>query len=468
MMWDGRNFRYRLAATFVMLLNFYPLCSNNSKLRVPALERTFESLSNKSNVPAFDEPSSWAFAIAKNTKTVDGEALSTMRLPDDFTTTATTVPSLPESKKPRLILHVGPGKTGTSSIQSFLYKNQLGAALLRNDSAYGQYIKAFPLVFTKDRLRVDEIFQTTNFSENLAEHARLNHTVIISNEFLGDIPRRNEAVWQAFREAFAPFDVTILVTYRRFFDWWLSMYTQRAKVQSKTGLLPFPTELEESLDRARNASTSESQEPNKPFGGPTSAVHPVRKIIDLYEEEGFPRVNVFNFHAASNDVVAHFYCQILGEFSTTCLSLRKSRAPPIKLNTRNRDWEYDRLARGFLRKFGMCKVPVRGNCPNHVLMKNAIKHRHEAALNFTVTDFPKTCLSKALADRFLNISLSLEQSVMPDYFATNAQDHRDRFRSLFVEQEFCNVDVDAVTSDDGWMAYLNNSVITRIRNSTND
>lgn len=76
-------------------------------------------------------------------------------------------------QRARVILHVGPGKTGTSSIQSFLYdKSAETQRILRNDNVYPQYIKAMPIHHrmtggneTYKRGFVDSILNQTQFTK---------------------------------------------------------------------------------------------------------------------------------------------------------------------------------------------------------------------------------------------------------------------------------------------------------------
>lgn len=174
---------------------------------------------------------------------------------------------------------------------------------------------------------------------------------MISQEFLGVIAAGNVQVFEAFHKVFGSFDdVTIVVSYRRFFDWWFSMYTQKAKSASFRGLEPFATELERDL--LETPKRSINFEGNwGPFGGPGIAVHPTRQQVDLYRQKGFHQSVIFNYHDTT-DLVADFFCQILGTASATCIDLRARKAPITK-NVRNRDWEYGRLTYAFLSKLGI-------------------------------------------------------------------------------------------------------------------
>jgi hypothetical protein len=398
--------------------------------------------------------------------------------------------------RPRVILHVGPGKTGTSSIQEAIYWQD--EKVLKLDNFYQQRIVAFPLSFPSNPKDSDEkikesvlqILEKDNFLEKMAFRAAQGHNVIISHEFLGNIPRANIFIWEKLRQVLDPFDTQVVVTYRRFYEWWLSMYAQNAARSAKTenGLASFAVELNRTMVAARLLKLN-PEHPNFPFGGPEEVVHPTQKQMNLYKEKGFPNVTIFNMHdlATKDDLVPEFYCHSLGETSHTCHSMRSATTRTVWHENRgDLLWEYDRIAQAFLQKastlaggateYGSSALLTRAiqlrkdnrrqnrivsdipitPAEMHDALTMMIHKRQETTLNRTTQDFPMTCMSRDQAHVFLDISLRMEKEILPDYYASSngEQQHRREFEKSFQSHQFCNVDVVKVVEDDSWRDFV--------------
>ena len=85
------------------------------------------------------------------------------------------------AKKPKAIFHVGPGKTGTSTIQYVFKSHQ---RFLEEDGFYSVPIAALRLSGAKNEVAVAETLNKT--IQQLTFHAANGHHVIISNEHLGN------------------------------------------------------------------------------------------------------------------------------------------------------------------------------------------------------------------------------------------------------------------------------------------
>jgi hypothetical protein len=170
-------------------------------------------------------------------------------------------------KKPfeRVLLHVGPGKTGTTSIQHFLFSNHAAlwargfygpAALRRGGGGGGQHIE-LPLLFgarhgSRERLtgvRIDSIEERREFvaSAMAAEIAAVGgaDTLLVSSELLFGA---DAAAIDAYRRFFEPYAERFesLMYLRRQDRWVASSVLQKRK----TG-----TRLDTSLDTRVGASS---------------------------------------------------------------------------------------------------------------------------------------------------------------------------------------------------------------------
>lgn len=142
------------------------------------------------------------------------------------------------SDKPKLIVHVGPGKTGTSAIQKWLSDSR---DQLRTDG-YLYPDPDRPAYFDANGDLLCELLATApNGTESLIEerlilvlnemaaaaHINACHTVILSNELLCNTPRPNLEV---LKRHLAPlFDFSILMVVRDPWSWMWSSWVQGVK-----------------------------------------------------------------------------------------------------------------------------------------------------------------------------------------------------------------------------------------------
>ena len=368
------------------------------------------------------------------------------------------------NRKPRAILHVGVGKTGTSSIQS-LYKS-FGATFAK-DNYYWVPVKAFRLRFKisteKEKKYAQEVFQTTKFVESLEEHAKQGHNVFISNEHLAAIPLSNRETVRMLTQALAPFNTTVVVGYRRFFEWWLSVYRFNAKGLTRKfrGLPSFAAKLEHDMTDASTRALP--LDPEEPFGGPPPSItHPTQRIIQIYQDMGFEHLSIFNMHEDERGVVPGFYCKYMGESSHTCQ--RTLQEGDIRANSATSGFENDRVAWGFVMWIEEVKS-VRGsfdrktkNAVANAITRATEKQSHNLKTSNTTYQFPKQCLSSSLATEFLRFSLAMEQALLPAYNDKDEVVHTERFWSFQKQGKFCNVDVDKVVNDASWQAFITKTI----------
>lgn len=139
------------------------------------------------------------------------------------------------------IVHVGPPKTGSTSLQKTLKDHRKSLARDNFDSFPGSAVRtegwsARQVAKCLDRLSKDQasyeqrIKNNINCTraldqfENFLDHARLaNRNIILSTELFGDFLIDIPALATALRD----FETAIVVMHRPYFDWLRSMYTQR-------------------------------------------------------------------------------------------------------------------------------------------------------------------------------------------------------------------------------------------------
>ena len=132
--------------------------------------------------------------------------------------------------RPKCFLHVGPHKTGTTSLQTALYTH---ACLLEQDgwhqpsrnqfSQEHQGPKQFANVafsIQQDEPNASAVWQS--FQGWISARLRRNESIVLSSEELD----RRSVKRSLLASVLAPFETTVVVGYRMFFDWMLSLYRQ--------------------------------------------------------------------------------------------------------------------------------------------------------------------------------------------------------------------------------------------------
>jgi len=159
-----------------------------------------------------------------------------------------------EQAKPHLVLHVGPSKTGTTSLQTDLTRFQDRGYLAADNYFYaGRYYHPFynekgilqvnkttsPLLDEARGMLQKECTLSprsrccAEFKRQLDEYRRLGLNVILSDEAFNHF-WLSPADYHAIREALQDeWDVVVVVGYRRFYEWIASYKYQRDRLDHK-------------------------------------------------------------------------------------------------------------------------------------------------------------------------------------------------------------------------------------------
>ena len=397
----------------------------------------------------------------------------------------------PNRQRPVAILHVGVHKTATSTIQHALYgevskengttTNPERSFLVRNN-VHPVRILAAPLCNgegvggEEDGLRpddwntqngatttttvgvencrkardyVDSSLNRTSFLQTMEEHASKGEGVIVSNEFLGVIRRGgcSTVVWDRLRSAFSGYETTVVVGYRRYFEWVLSYYHQQAWVSHDVARRTFP---DFAGDDGEELASSR-------WRAPFHSVHPAKAELELYRSEGFGNAVVFNMHDRTPDgtIVSDFLCAA-DRGGSLCgrarreLS-RKGGGEGGRVENRfEHGEEYYYLSAVLLERMGRIDCWWDEDCIETVTRR--IRRFNRDDLGQTVLDLPRACLSDDRASRLLEASLRFEKDLLPDWYASPGGEraHREEFGSYLGEGKFCSLDARKVLDSPAW------------------
>ena len=223
-------------------------------------------------------------------------------------------------RKPLLVMHVGTGKTGTTVLQTELeslesYLNKDGytyqGKFIRQQPSYQEHftpllesiMPRYEQVPAARRCTQLEGRCIQNFKDELAILRKRGQDVIISEEWA--ISLGSAAELRLAKAALVEWDVLVVVTYRRLWEWLPSFWRQDVGGKYMEKMLE-PIPLSMSL---HNFVTTFGRGQRWRAGKYTTA------LLEHYKPH-FP-VAVLNFHA-SKDIVANFLCNVLPGANTSC------------------------------------------------------------------------------------------------------------------------------------------------------
>ncbi|KAL7447171.1 hypothetical protein ACHAXM_010539 [Skeletonema potamos] len=330
----------------------------------------------------------------------------------------------------KVVLHVGPHKTGSTTIQAALNTESYIHSLFVDNYITSQEIDA---VSTKNALK--DCFEgkcSSKMKLQIKKALKENLNVIISSEQF-DYYRPIEDIKHFFREFSS---VQILVVYRRFFEWILSNYVQLRRSHWDEWY------KNKAMKRQNFVQFFESTN--------ISSIYKLdRYSVSAYKDyKKHFNVTLVNMHAASGDVLDNFFCNPMLNATGTC-KLRRDKQ--LQLGQHNvapsNAVVYDEIA------IAACDAKLLN--PTKISRKNArklFKHHQEISLNLTALDIPRRCPSTQKLDELLAVSLEVEREYFPTFFASEQgeKELRKKFQNMVSKLSFCSVDTAKVLADPAW------------------
>mmetsp|Transcript_20665 Transcript_20665/g.48778 ORF Transcript_20665/g.48778 Transcript_20665/m.48778 type:complete len:604 (-) Transcript_20665:517-2328(-) len=270
----------------------------------------------------------------------------------------------PKNKKPSVVIHVGPHKTGSSTVQRFLYENR--DEILSNDGYVNGYIESgregpknlaslvvchntdAKQVATQGNLKdwcLDPDAAERDFDEilnDLHRHnsrvvgeegeegdgddgdgsSRFRHLVLSCEEFdrLGfDIDWLSEKLTTSNNDR-NNFEIRVVVYYRRFHDWIGSYYNELAKKRLTRHYLPMI--YKETFRNLTFPTPSEWMEEHLEDYIHQHAVAVRERFASAFGEDA---VTVLDFHDEDESLEESFFCRGMPEATWSCDLARSQR-----------------------------------------------------------------------------------------------------------------------------------------------
>ena len=346
------------------------------------------------------------------------------------------------SYRPKLILHIGPPKTGTTSIQCGLAR--LSGTLAHMDNYY--YIGS-PCAHKGDIYNINnqtgsppirpiyDLYQYVDVARNppastmdfFEQHHRQNHSLILSAEKFSSL-KDSERHLSNLRNIFPAhkWDVQIIVTYRRYYEWIPSMYHQTSvgAKRFREDIHSIQDYVRQRWDEGKNNQNEISTATTKATATATASTittkttqvesleniilkeHPTIRNVLTYQKK-FP-VILFNCHQSNDndDLVTNFICHAVPEAHHTCNFIRASNMTYAKKHESHNADRYV-LAREAHER-GLLKEDLDPTSMRVIETKfNALYGDG----NHSISP-PQICLSKEQEHFLWNISLASEEYIM--------------------------------------------------------
>lgn len=347
-----------------------------------------------------------------------------------------------EDDEPSIILQVGPHKTGTTALQSFIYN----------------IAKARNAVLLEDNLRIPLTHELPGTFDGEGVGLILPHCSI--NRHKRDGGQMSEAMCGPMRETFPQFvvdaynksqnilvvaedfdrpeinfnrlhfflqpykKIKVISTYRRMHDWLPSWYNQivdHYKMEYAKGNDTYPSILdwlEEKYDRFLLS-------------------HGVTLAERFKGYEFIESVHLINMHDMGDSLVETFFCDIL-QAKATCNAIKDGARPP-KSNI-GYDHEYQRLAIA-AKRAGL--IPA-SSLEKKVKIRQVSRFFMEQ-VEQTNTSLPRLCPSSEMMQMIFAQELEHESKYFPKWF--ESQGGEDALRKSFekaVRKKFCVYDVQKI------------------------
>ena len=384
--------------------------------------------------------------------------------------------SLPH--EPKAYIHIGAPKTGSTSIQNTMMKDK---EVLKQDKYFlalhgqefqegedRQYISDNTFVRC-DRLAAciwseeqrNEViagsgdkdagscpeYVLPTLTEFLSRAIEADSDVVISNEWLN-----RPSSETGLLNVLDGWDPTIVIYYRRYFDWMVSAHyqwhfdlgsTALEALEGKVRLLDFFRMFCGRLFALNSYNKSDGLADLTDIG--EYAYHMWKRYNVVYKKN----IKIVNFH--DGHIIQSFYCDVLDAPNACNLEQdRRASVDTVKSNTKTSTSFVD-LAIGLHFKLGGLR-----ELTSSVTMKtfNKIGDRFNELMmskGLTEHDLPRECLSNVEKSLLLRVSLEYERILLPDSFASGGEDATSQhFAEMSAADTFCSVDIDEVVANPKW------------------
>ena len=349
----------------------------------------------------------------------------------------------------RAVIHMGPHKTGTTTIQEGF--DRANNVPLSNFLSLDRYKMPWNEIQSNQGHRSNKGLQAmhnqVNFATCFLKESRpiadlypCDHNLLLEGSAIAS--REDNLFISA--ETFAHVDsdgfkllasylsqweeVKIIIFYRRYYEWLLSACNQMYKSVKRTER----RSILELLDKL-HAKTHEN---------------------NLYTrlKEHFENIEVVNFdeRKSKGDLLEYFYCHSLPDATHTCNAIQSKDSNTKELNSATTTLEYEDLAFAAL-DAGLHTIDILNNEKLKNMVVKAVQDHQEKKLNLTSNDLKRVCPEQLFLDQIWSITLMYQNMFFPD--PIHESDMRSEFEVL-AKTKMCEVDVKNILKSKVWRDFF--------------
>lgn len=420
-----------------------------------------------------------------------------------------STPMINTNVRPYLIFHIGPPKTGTTTIQCGLRKHEEELATYDNYyylgvECYGRAIRktkrymSTAVLFDLHTTGEEDITKTEHFGpfwRHMEEHRQRGHNVIISIEGMARRIYPTDTVVKHMKRAFGDWNLHVVITYRHYFQWLLSFYYQSQQEKRNRDLWDFDVETFHSFARRhlQMVPMRKGKREIKYYSLSEGEHMSIRSIQNLSKNFTNDNIKVFNMHQ-DGDLLSNFICQMLPPSpekepnATTNIKTTTSTCQNItKALSEESDTSMRQLVSGRLDGKLLATAAFKRGYLDKYYDKNDIdslfqKYSFERSLNELLDLVGEnyimkyyTCIPKQLKKQLLDASIYFEKQMIQLTNMTNVsknntnnntdhvelmmtmmaakkeKQHEILFEKADKKNKFCQIDVDKILNDPIWV-----------------
>mmetsp|Transcript_18570 Transcript_18570/g.30399 ORF Transcript_18570/g.30399 Transcript_18570/m.30399 type:complete len:481 (+) Transcript_18570:119-1561(+) len=348
-------------------------------------------------------------------------------------------------RKGKVMFHMGVHKTGTTSIQHALSLQVFKDSFMEDNFIVGNVdgggygTKSALAKCLKNKQSCSSSNSNghiSTFGKRIEEALVGNHNLVLSSEQF-DYFRPAKMIKRFFHEFE---DVQVILFYRRFFEWGLSMFMQRKRNHwqswDKGGSLVH-----------KNFVTFLASENISSY-----AMKESRYTIStyLYYKKHF-NVSLVNMHAGNGDSLTNFLCNPTLNAPNTCRKRQRNELQVEKSNQVKGTEVYDEIAMA-----AYAEGLIDAQQYSRDMARSLIQKHQESSLNRTSTNFSFICPSAHQLHELLEVSIKTEREYFPEFFESEQGEAelRKKFHKMVSRSQFCSVDTEEVLADPLWKNYF--------------
>ena len=341
--------------------------------------------------------------------------------------------SIRNDEKPLLILHVGPSKTGTCTIQEYAAKHE---RLLRKDNFYFLGHSNWKhRLHQKSRTCIDACVKResscavcekewSDFRKQLDYHYSQNHNIFVSEEMF-DLWEKNPFVLKYLLPSLKPWRVRVLYTYRHCYEWLRSRYFENYEYYVLWD--PVKNYLEWPEDGGSEIRSFWQHFESGQHICPSGKIIPYR--------EHFDDVEIFNMHEQEGPLTARFFCEMIPEATRLCTHALSERKQSVSNPSSSKSplMYFDQLVVAAYKKNLIDKSTRISRRRARLAAMHYANQRGLTAFD----DFPRDCLDDEKRNRLLELSLKEEEAVVPAF-------HQSEKGETYIRHKIASGDTDAM------------------------